>query len=413
MTTYAPTPVVTFDGGKVFSDQTIANISITMGRNDVIEQPQAGYARVELWADSSKPIGINLSDAVVVSINNATGGMVDIFNGIISDIDITLDQFGTRGSIARYAITAVGPLAQLNRRTAGATGFAKEFDGTRMLNILSEAFLTSWTDVGATVKWTDLPNQVTWESYDATNTSLVNALTSTVDVPGQYELAVYSGGETNALTLANDAAQSGRGVLYESGDGHLHYDDYASRASNTPLTLVGTDLLINGIKTAAQWAEIVNDVTVTYGSSGAAYARDEQSIVLYGQMSGSRTTSLHNSADAQTQADSFLASRAYPRTYPEQFAIALHNPEVSNATRTALGSVYNGLPIVTSALPAVFGTTFNGYVEGWTWDVTRYEATVTLVCSAQSETYTHSVWYQIPPTTSWSAYPSTTKWSDL
>lgn len=413
MTTYTPTPVVTFDGGQVFTDQTIANISISMGRNDVIEQPQAGYARVELWADSNEPIAINLSDAVVVSINNAAGGTVDVFNGIISDIEITLDQFGDRGSIARYAITAIGPLAQLNRRTAGASGFSKEFDGTRMLNILTEAFLTSWSDVGATVTWQDLPNSVTWASYDATSEALVNALTSTVDVPGQYELAVYSDGAANALDLAIDAAQSGRGVIYEGGDGHLHYDDYAARATNTPLTLVGSDLLIDGIKTAAQWSEIVNDVTVTYASGGTKYARDEQSIVLYGQLAGSRTTTLHNAADAQTQADAFLASRAYPRTYPEQFTVALHNPTVSNATRTALGSIYNGLPITTSALPAVFGTTFNGYVEGWTWNITRYEAIVTMICSAQSETYTHKVWYQIPPTQTWTAYPSSTKWSDL
>jgi hypothetical protein len=384
-----------------------------MGRDDVTTQPQPGYASISLWTDASDPLNVALSQSVSISIDKGTTGTQEIFAGIISDIDISLDAYGSEGSIARYAITAVGPLSNLNRHLVGGSNYAKEFDGTRILNILTEAFLQSWSDLSPTLTWADLPNGVTWASYDATNQALVDNLVANVDVPGQYELQAYNAGEADAYTLTTQAANSGRGVLWEGGDGDLHYDDYQARASATPLELTADDILARGLRTAAQWGEIVNDANVTY-RAGSANARDEQSVILYGQLSGTRSTQLHNLADAQAQAADFIESRAYPRMYPEQITIPLHSPTVSDATRDSLAAVYNGLRISTEALPAVFGTTFDGFVEGYTWNLTRYTAELALTCSAYSETYSSIIWYQIPPTTTWAGYtPSTTEWQDL
>jgi hypothetical protein len=214
------------------------------------------------------------------------------------------------------------------------------------------------------------------------------------------------------LTLAQEAAQSGRGVLHERGCGCIFYDDYSARAGFSPLTLTQDDILASGLKTAAQWSEIVNDVVVSY-RAGEEGARDEQSIILYGQLTGRRETTLHKKADAESQAEAFLEARAYPRVYPEQFTIPLHSPTVSDATRDTLAGIYCGLPIETSDLPAVFGTTFEGYVEGWSWAIRQKQAILTLIASAQSETYPSIVWYQIPSGTTWTAYPSLVKWEDL
>jgi len=384
-----------------------------MGRNDVTEQPQPGFASIQLWTDASEPLDVALSQSVSISIDKGTTGTQQIFYGTISDIDISLQAYGSDGSIAVYSITAIGPLAQLNRRLVGSTNYAKEFDGTRILNILTEAFLTEWDDVSPALQWQDLPVGATWDSYDAVGQDLVDSLTGNIDTPGQYELQAYSDGITDAYTLAVTAANSGRGVLWENGTGSLHYDDYAARASATPLVLTADDLLAQGLRTSAQWGEIVNDVTVTY-RAGSANARDEQSIILYGQLSGTRSTVLHNLADAQSQAEDFLESRAFPRMYPEQLTIPLHSPTVSDATRDALAAVYNGLRVSTEDLPAVFGTTFDGFVEGYTWNLTRYTAELALTCSAYSETYQSIIWYQLPPTTTWAGYtPSTTEWQDL
>lgn len=602
MTDYDPYPTVTFGGTTTYADKTISSISIRMGRDDVMDQPQPGYASIRLWTDASEPLNVNLSDSVEVTIDSAlygeptrtnlipnpsfetnttnwaasnvtisqsttyakygvdslkgvvattgtdryidkrwedvptiagqiytyscwvylpttntanlsltlqafpntgsgylaginlqtktatrgnwtrfsgtftmpatgnyclfrilnpaswaagqeiyidgalleksstlgdyfdgsttiplgaawtgtpnaststlTGIQQPIFTGIISDIDISLDAYGSDGSIAIYSITAVGPLANLNRRQVGAAGFAKEFDGTRILNILSEAFLTEWDDVSPTLTWAGLPVGTTWNSYDAVGQALVDSLVANIDTPGQYELMAYSAGDTDAYTLAVEAANSGRGVLWENGTGSLHYDDYLARSLTTPLELTADDILANGLRTDAQWGEIVNDAIVTY-RAGQTVARDEQSIILYGQLTGTRTTTLHNLVDAEAQAADFIDSRAYPRMYPETITVPLHSPTVNDYTRDALAAVYNGLRVSTTALPAVFGTTFDGFVEGFTWNLTRYTAELALTCSAYSETYSSVIWYQIPPTQDWATYNASTQWEDL
>lgn len=384
-----------------------------MGRNDVTEQPQPGYASIRLWTDANTPLAVALSDSVQISIDKGTSGTQQIFYGTISDIDITLDQYGNQGSIAIYSITAVGPLAQLNRHIVGGAGFIQQSDGSRVLKILQDAFATEWQDLSATLIWSNVPIGTTWGSYDAIASSLVANLSTTIDAPGQYELMAYSSGADNAYSLATQAANSGRGVLYETGNGDMNYDDYAARIGSTPLTLTADDLSTDGLRSQAQWGEIVNYATVNY-RAGSASAIDDQSNILYGQLSGTRETQLQNLADAQNQATDFISQRAFPRTYPELLTIPLHASSVSDATRDALCAVKTGLRVNTTALPAVFGTSFDGFVEGYTWNLTRYTAELALTCSAYSETYSNIVWYQIPPTTTWTGYtPSTTEWMDL
>lgn len=415
MPSYDPNPSVVFGGVTEYSGNNLSNISINLGRQSITDQPQPGYAKVELWTSADAPLNkITLSTSVQIYINKGTSGTQQIFEGIVSDIDISLEAFGVQGSIAKYSLTCVGPLAQLQKRLVGASGYAKEFDGTRVYNVLTEAYLTNWYDVSPTLTWDAVPVTTTWDNYDAVAISLVNALATTVDRPGQYELAAYTGGEGNAYDIAGLAAQSGRGVLYEAGNGDLYYDDYAQRALNTPvLTLTTDDILSAGLRTSAQWSEIVNDVNLTW-KSGAVTARDEQSIILYGQLAGSRTTQLENVADANNQAASFLDSRSYPRVYPENYTIPLHSPNVTNATRDALVATYCGMPIATSILPKVFGTSFEGFVEGWNWQLTKYTAFLTITCSSLQENYPHKTWFQILPTDTWTGYtPITTKWQDL
>lgn len=412
MTAYTPYPSVSFNG-VTYADETLSSIAITLGRRDIMEQPQAGVASISLWTTSNAPLSVELSQPVLVKIKDSAGVDRTIFGGTVSDIDITLDQYGEVGSIARYSITAVGPLAQLNRRTAGEAGYAKEFDGTRVLNILTEVFLTEWDDLSPTYTWNHVPNTATWDSYDGVGIALVNSLIPNVAVPGEYELQAYNNGETNALVLAQQAAQSGRGVLFESNNGDLHYDDYLSRTTEVAIPLTANDINSQGLRTAAQWSEITNDANVTY-RAGTETARDETSIALYGQQTGSRTTQLHNASDALQQAVAFVESRAYPRMYPESISLPLHTPTMTNTTRDLLIASQVSDLVSTTALPAVFGTNFQGYIEGLNWQLTRYTADLTLTCSEQSETYPHLIWFQIPASTTWASYtPITDEWQDL
>ena len=414
MTTYTPYPKVIFGGVTEYADNTISGISLQLGRRNIYEQAQVGIASISLWTDAASPLNVTLSESVQVQIQNTNGTYNTLFTGTISDIEISLQGYGDIGSVAIYRITGVGVLAQLNRRLTGQVSYAKEFDGTRIYNILSDAFLQDWTEVPPTLTWQAVSNIATWENWDATNAILLDNLAAQIDQPGDYELEAYNGGVINAWTLAQDAANSGRGYLYEADDGSLFYDSYSSRASQSPLTLTADDLLTDGLRQAAQWSEVVNDVTVTYKANAEKYAADYTSQESYGQLAGTRSTQLENGTDAQSQANAFLESRAYPRTFPEQLSIALHSPTVSNATRDALISMHVGASVFTNELPAVFGTTFDGFVEGMNWNIDRYTATVSLICSAVSETYPHAIWLQIAPTVTWAGYtPSTTEWQDL
>jgi hypothetical protein len=414
VTTYTPYPKVVFAGAVEYADNTISSIGISLGRRDIYEQANPGIASVRLWTDAGTALNVNLSDSVDIQIKDSTNAYQTIYSGIISDIDITLDAYGSEGSVAIYNITAVGPLALVNKHLTGAVNYAKEFDGTRVLNILSDVFLQDWDEVPADLIWSSVSNIATWANWDGSNITLVNDLIADIDTPGTYELAAYNGGLTDALAFVQSAAQSGRGFLLESRDGSIHYDSYGARAAYVPLTLTADDLLAAGLRQAAQWSEIVNDVTVTTYNGAEAYAADYTSQQSYGQLAGSRSTTLHNLSDAEIQATAFLESRAFPRTYPEELTIPLHSPTVSDATRDALITMLVGSAVYTQSLPAVFGTTFDGFVEGMKWNLTRYTSDLTLVCSALSETYPHKVWLQIAPTVSWAGYtPSTQEWQDL
>ena len=414
MTVYTPFPKVIFAGVNEFADNTISDISISLGRRDIYEQALVGIANVRLWTDADTPLNVNLSDSVQIQIQDSTGTYQPIYTGTISDLDVSLDAYGSEGSVAIYSITAVGPLALLNRYTTGGLGFAKEFDGTRILNILTDAFLQSWDEVVPTLTWADVSSLATWENWDGTNQTLVDNLVSDIDTPGSFELTAYNDGPANALTLAQNAAQSGRGFLYEAPSGEIFYDSYDSRATQVPLTLTEDDLLAVGLRQAAQWSEIVNEVTLSYKNNQEVFAADYTSQQSFGELSGFRATQLENGTDAQSQADNFLLSRAYPRTYPEELTIPLHSPTVSDLTRDALITMKVGSAVYTQDLPAVFGGTFDGFVEGIIWNVDRYTANMTLICSAISETYPHLIWLQIAPTVTWAGYtPSTTEWQDL
>ena len=414
MTVYTPYPKVIFAGANEYPDSAISSISISLGRRDIFEQALAGLINLELWTDANTPINVNLSDSVNVQIQDSNGDYQQIAGGIVSDIDISLSAYGDEGSIAIYRITAVGALATLQKRKVGALGYPKQFDGDRVYDILYEAFVTSWNEVAPSLTWQAVPAITTWENYEGSTQSLIDELANNVVQGGDFELTAYSDGETDALTLAQDAAQSGRGYLYESFDNDIHYDTYSTRTTYTPITLTADDLLADGLRQAAQWSEIVNDVVISYKNNQEVRSADPDSQFTYGQLGGSKSTSLENESDAQSQADAYVASRAYPRTYPEDLTIALHSPTVSDATRDALIGLRVSRPIYTNALPAVFGTTFDGYVEGIKWRINRYEAFMTLVCSAQSETYPHAIWLQIAPSVTWNSYtPITDRWIDL
>ena len=409
MTTYDPFPTVTINGSTTIPDNTLSNIQINYGRRDVLEQPSPGYASINFWTDGDSPLDIELSDKIEVKIDKGTSGTATIFTGTVSDIIVSFDAYGVDGSVARYSITAVGPLAQLNKRLSDAV-YSEEKDGTRILNILTSAFTTTWADLVGLTSWTGAPDGISWAQYDAEAAALVSGLAADID-DGEYILVAYAGGETNALSLAQDAANSGRGVLWEAGDGSIYYDDYAARALASPYALTADDVLANGLTVDAKWGEIYNYVDVVY-ATGTSSDENVLSQQLYGVLTGSKTTTLKNASDALAQATDYVKSRAFARVYPTEITVPLHSPTVSDATRDQMAAVYNGLYITCDDLPAVMGGELKSFVEGWSWNLTRYTADLTLYLSEYAETYSREVWLQVPQTTTWATYTNTVIWEN-
>ncbi len=407
---YDPYPTVTIGASTTIPDNTLSSIQINMGRQDVLEQAGPGFASISFWTDGDSPLDIELSDKITVAIAKGTSGTQTIFTGIISDIVVTFDAFGADGSIARYSVTAVGPLAQLNKRLTNTT-YAEEKDGTRVFNILTDAFTTTWAELVLDTSWTNAPDGISWAQYDAEAAAIVAGLPADIDTPGQFTLVAYSGGETNALSLAQDAANSGRGVLWEASDGSIYYDDYVARAFATPYALTANDVLAAGLMVDAKWGEIYNYIDVVY-ASGISSDENILSQQLYGTLVGSKTTTLKNAGDALSQAQDYVKSRAFARVYPNALTVPLHSPTVSDATRDQMAAVYNGLYITCDDLPPVMGGELKAFVEGWQWSLTRYTAELTLFLSAYAETYSRQVWLQVPQTITWATYNNSITWEN-
>ena len=412
MTNYDPNPVVTINGTAVSPDTVINRIGINFGRNDIFTQPQPGYASIELWVDANISLDIDLSYPIFIDVDGAVSGTKRMFTGVISDIQISLGGYGSTGGYAIYRITAVTVLSALNKRVAGFSNFPKQFDGDRIYDICYDAFITVWGELSETA-WEDLPISPTWDSYEGISVALVTDLATDIEQPGQYELTAYNDGTTNALTLAQDAAQSGRGILYEKGDGSLYYDDFLKRLTYTPVSLGTDEILVDGLATDSQWSEIVNDATVTYKANAQEYWRDEQSIAFYGELSGTRATQLENLSDAYNQAFAFIAARSYPRLYPNTISVALHSPTVSDAKRDQLLEVFCGTPLSVDGLPPVFGNLFQGFVEDYTYEIKEKEMFLTMGNSSFKESYPSIIWLQVEPGITWAAYPPLVEWDDV
>lgn len=410
MSTYTGKPIIYVDGAELDPSVILYDVEFTLGRNSIMEQPQAGYGRIELWSSVDTVLPIHLGASILINAQWAEGSgtSTDVATGVVSDINITIDQYGDIGSIAIYRITFVGALAQLNRAIVGEAGFAKEYDIDRMTNILEDAFSSRWNNFSTTQTWANMPNNVVWAD--------LSALGAEVVIGGNpvYELEAYAGGATNALTLAQECATSSRGILAEDRSGKLFFLSYDFR-SGVPADVIDPDWLDwSSLAIDAQWSEIVNDLTITYKNNQTVNARDDLSVITYGEMKQTLNTVLENQTDAQNQANDYIAQRAYARTYPTTFVIDLANPILTNAQRGTLYAFDLMTRISITGLPTLFGTNFDGFIESLSWRFTKGHAVITMTCSTMSESYTSQIWLQISNAITWATYtPTTETWGDL
>jgi hypothetical protein len=208
------------------------------------------------------------------------------------------------------------------------------------------------------------------------------------------------------------------GYIYEDSQGRISYADSTHRsqylAVNGYVELSANDAQGSGLAIKTRAGDVRNSITIKYNATSTAEksATDPDSIAIYGELGQIITTTLHNAADAEDQADFYLTLRAYPQAAFTNITYQLTNPEIDNSDRNNLIGLFMGMPVSISDLPLnMVSGNFLGFVEGWTFQAAYNEISVTMNLSPISFSLQAMAWQDVPVTEQWSTINPTLEWA--
>jgi hypothetical protein len=407
MTLWTPVWSVLIDGVE-YKNLTLANLTIESGRRDIYQQAVAGYCSLSILNLDDTPITVGINSALTVYVQNSTATSVAIFGGSVSDILTTIERSGTGGLVQTTTVTALGALSRLPKvLTEGV--LSKDFDGNQIYDVLDGILFGSWNEVPAALSWASYDPTTPWN--DAENSGL-----GEIDRAGNYELHARTAAVTDAYSLVAALATSGLGYIYEDSSGRISYADSTHRgqylATNGYVDLSALDAYSSGLQTSTRAGDVRNEVTITYKNGAQVTASEAASIVTYGSLAQNILTSLENGADATTQADFYLALRAYPRANFESIRYPLGSPNVSDSDRNSLIGVFMGMPVNISDLPINMGLNFQGFVEGWRFSAGYNSLAIDLYVTPVAYSLDAFRWNDVPASEAWNTLSPTLQWLD-
>jgi hypothetical protein len=395
--------------GATVTSATLSGLSISSGRDDIYQQPTAGYCNLTLIETSETIIPFEINDAVTVEVQDSTATYVNLFGGFITDLGITVQSSGSSALTQRIQITAVGSLARLNRAIY-TTNLAHQFDGDRIFTLLSDALVNQWNEVPSALTWANYEPTTQW--LDAENTGL-----GEIDRPGDYELHSETGINDTIYNLASRYATGGLGYLYEDSSGRIGYADATHRSdylgNNGYVYLDGGHSIGPNLSIMKRAGDVRNSITVAYGATNSfnVSATDADSILEFGELASTVSTNLRHQADAEDQADFYLAIRAFPQFAFRQITFPIASPEIDDADRDALLEVFMGLPVEIDNLPLnMQNGRFQGFVEGWTWSASLNELNLTLNLSPIAFSVQSYRWNQVGAAETWNTLNASLEW---
>lgn len=404
---WSPNPIVKVNGVAKTS-YTLEGLSITMGREDIQQQANSGFAQIDFI---DLPYNeIEIFDVIEVLIDNYSGVDTTIFKGLVTDVQVSVLEAGGSNVSFVTSISASGALSELASKDANIVGYAEQKDGDRIVAVITDAFGLKWNEIPATTTWNDYTTE-TWNDLLGTDVS-------NIDTPGTYDLfnSTLAPEQTNALTYVQTVADSGSGFIYETPDGKIGYQDQDHRAdyvtANGFLNIGKQYILADGINVTTSKADVINDAFVTYGSAQDVVETEElDSISIYGRVSDTTTTYLKNVSDAETLADRIVLLNAYPQPVIQSIGLQIDAPSMNSNLLNALVGVFFGMPVSMTDLPSLlYPNQFFGYVEGWQWRIDRYTAqlflnvsdvTFSAVPVAWQDVYVGETWATIDPALEW------------
>lgn len=405
MTLWSPEWRVSIDGTQ-YEGLTVANLSITSGRSDINVQPVAGYCSMEILQLTNETFNFNINSGLTVELKDSAGTFVPIFGGNITDIMQQLRNAGSTTYVTSTSITALGALARLPKALTEGV-LTKDLDGVQIATVLADLLLNNWNEVSPALTWDTYDPTITWANAE-------NAGLGTIDA-GDYELAARSSNETDMFSLVSALATSGLGYIYEDATGRINYADATHRqdylTANGYEVLSANQAIAAGLKTTTQAQNVRNIVSVKW-KSGTESATDDTSVATYGKLSQTIQTTLEHAVDAASQADRYLALRAYPRAIFGAITYPLSSPEIDDTDRDNLINIFMGQPIHIDDLPSNMGSVFEGFVEGWTWSVTYGNATLTINLSPTEFSLVTLRWNQVSASETWATLSPTLTWEE-
>jgi hypothetical protein len=409
MTAWTPVWRIKANGTEVTS-VTLADLQITTGRTDINSPTPAGYCSLRLINTDNTVYSFTVNTSILIEVQNSSATYVPIFGGRISDIRQSVTSAGNAAAVTNIFITAIGPLARLQRATFDGN-LAEGLDGAQIQDLLDDLLLNSWNEV---------PAAETWNTYNATETwaEAQNIGLGEIDA-GEYTMSSRQITDQVISNVANQIASSALGYLYEDANGLIGYADASHRQDY--LTANGyTDLDANqaigaGIGIVQRQGELVNKLIIDYGNNfNSQYiAQDTASQSTFGLYAEQFSSYLKNTADVEDMADRVIQLRSYPRYLFQSITFPIQNPEMDNGDRDALLAVFMGQPIrVTNLPPQMLGGEFTGYVEGWTFRASVSGLFITLTASPTEFSAVAQRWNQVNAAESWNSVLNTLEWQD-
>ena len=395
--------------GLDYTSKAIASISHNAGRRDIYQQSTASYLQVEIINLNDMPYVFNINDSLTLEVKDSSGNYVVIFGGSITDVNSQIRTSGSVTNVITYTLIALGSLSKLTKSITNGV-LAKKFDGDQIWDILSALLYDTWAEVPAATQWTTFNPTQDWT--DAFNSGL-----GEIDRPGDYELTARSSDSINVYSLVTQLATSGLGYVYEDAEGRICYADSTHRSqyltTNGYVDLSGNEAIAPGMTSLVRTSDVRNDVTITYKNNQSVNVVDATSQSLYGVQGSVISTSLETGTDATSQANFYLAIRAYPGQNLSSITYALQNPELSDSDRDALLNVFMGMPLNIEGLPTaiVTGGRYQGFVEGWSFRTTYNGLYLTLYLSPTSYSLQAYRWNSVANTETWNTLSTTMDWN--
>jgi hypothetical protein len=404
---WTPEWSISINGTGDVTGITLANLTITSGRTDIYSQPVAGYCSVEIINLNLTTFEIDVNDSIIIKVKDSTGTFVNLFGGDITDVETSVKTAGIGGVTESIRITALGALSKLPKTlTTGV--LSKAYDGDQIYTILSEVLFDQWNEVPAAETWAAYNPITTWANAE-------NSGLGEIDRAGDYELAARSSSVIDVYSLVSALATSGLGYLYEDSSGRIGYADSTHRSQYLStygyVDLNAGEALTSNLSIARRLGDIRNKVTITYKNGAQVTAEDAASIAVYGSQAQNIQTSIENAADAEDQADFYLAIRAYPQDEFKSITYQLGSPNIDNSDRDALLEVFMGLALNITNLPAnLLGGSFQGFVEGWTFRAGYNSLEITLNLSPIAYSLQAFRWNNVPAVETWNTISPTLDW---